>query len=799
MGYLTLGRRFLNNQADIIDDRIDVVTRGFMGLTVQCARCHDHKYDPIPTKDYYSLYGVFASSTEPAEKPLLGSASLPAEYPEYEKERKKRQEELTTFRQTKFEEVRADLRAKAADYMLAAFEAEKLDDKGKSENLAKERKLHPVALRRWMNFLEERRKKEHDPIFAPWFAFAAVTNFSTQGKDLASHFHLNESSNLVNPVIAKAFANESLEGMKDVAARYKKVFEEVESAWQEAKKDKKERLEKDEPEAVRQVLYASESPTKVQDEQIPRLLDVPSAQKNRALQRKLEELDAVHPGSPPRGMVLRDKDTPTTSRVFVRGNQFNLGDEVPRQFLELVAGPDRKPFEKGSGRLELAQAIASNDNPLTARVIVNRVWLTHFGAGLVATPSDFGVRADPPSHPELLDYLAASFIENGWSLKKLHKLIMLSNTYQQSSDDNPVYAEKDPNNRLLWKMNRRRLEFEPFRDTVLQVAGRLETKQGGQPVEITTRPFTARRTVYSYIERQNLPGIFRTFDFASPDTTSPQRFNTTVPQQALFMINSPFVAEQARSFAKDPAVAQANEPSAKITELYKRAFQRLPTKEEIELGERFVEQQAKIPPPEPPVEVWQYGYGELNSSHQITNFKRLPHFTGKAWQGSDKLPDDKLGFLTLSGTGGHPGDGAKNAVVRRWVAPEDGTVTINGTLEHPAESGDGVRGSIISSRSGALGFWPVYKSKRDMNIAKLDVKKGETLDFVVDSFGSLDSDSFTWAPSVKMLGQAGSSGRDSAWSAKDDFSGPKEPLIPLNAWEKYAQVLLMSNELAFVD
>src|SRR5205807_1707566 len=142
MGFLTLGRRFLNNQADIIDDRIDVVSRGLMGLTVGCARCHDHKYDPIPTKDYYSLYGVFASSSEPRDKPLLGNAAMPAQYPEYEKERKNRQDELNTFRETKFAEVLAELRAKSSEYMLAAVEAEKLEDKGKLDVFAKERKLH---------------------------------------------------------------------------------------------------------------------------------------------------------------------------------------------------------------------------------------------------------------------------------------------------------------------------------------------------------------------------------------------------------------------------------------------------------------------------------------------------------------------------------------------------------------------------------------------------------------------------------------------------------------------------------
>ena len=724
---------------------------------------------------------------------------MPKEFPEYEKERKKRLEERDTFRKTKFEEVLAELRGKASEYMLAAFEGEKIEDKGKLEGFAKERKLHPIGVRRWINFLEDRRKKDHDPIFAPWFAFATVTNYAGEAKSLAGYFQTNNPAKPINPLVAKAFAEEVPDSMGDVAAKYRKVFREVEGSWTAAKKENKERLENEDEESVRQILYADNSPSKLADNEIPRLFDVPTAQKSRALQRKLEELDAVHPGSPPRGMVLQDNPTPQNPRVFVRGSQFNLGDEVPRQFLELIAGQDRKPFTKGSGRLELAEAVASRDNPLTARVMANRVWMNHFGAGLVRTPSDFGVRADAPTHPELLDYLASWFMDQGWSLKKLHRLVMLSNTYQQTSDENAAYSEKDPNNTLLWRMNRRRLEFEPFRDTVLKVAGQLDLKQGGQPVEITTRPFTTRRTVYSFIERQNLPGVFRTFDFASPDTTSPQRFNTTVPQQALFMINSPFLAEQARHLANQPEVVRANDTETRIRGLYQRAFQRTPRTEEVELGKRFVEEQGKIPPPEPVIEPWQYGYGELDSKHSLASFKLLPHFAGKAWQGGEKVPDEKLGWLMLNATGGHPGDGAKNVIVRRWTAPADVTVSIQGTLEHQAEAGDGVRGYIISSRSGALGFWPVFHGKREMQIPKLEVKKGETIDFVVDSNQSIDSDSFLWAPSIKSIAQAGSSGKELAWNAKEDFGGPTEPVVPLNAWEKYAQVLLMSNELAFVD
>lgn len=798
MGYLTLGRRFLNNQADIIDDRIDVVTRGFMGLTVVCARCHDHKYDPIPTKDYYSLYGVFSSSHEPQDKPLLGTASLPKDYPAYQEERKKREDELENFRTEKQAAALSELRSKAADYLLAAYDSEKLEDKGKGEALAKERKLDPRVVRKWVEYLEK-KKSADDPILRPWFAFAALaeSNFVAEATQLAQGFRTNETSAPIHSLVAQAFATDAPASMKDVAKRYETVFTEVEKAWTELKKSKAEadKLPDENQEKVRQLFAAPDSPLNLTEDEFRRLYDVPTGQKLRALRRKLEELDATHSGAPPKGMVLNDNAQPTTPRVFVRGNASNPGPEVPRQFLELIAGPDRKPFQKGSGRLELAQAIASKDNPLTARVAVNRVWLHHFGAGLVRTPSDFGVRADPPSHPELLDYLAAKFISDGWSLKKLHRFIMLSATYRQASDEKPAYVEKDPNNMLLWRMNRRRLEFEPFRDTLLQVSGRLDSAQYGQPVDITTKPFSTRRSIYAFIERQNLPGMFRTFDFASPDSTSPQRFNTTVPQQALFMINSPFVTEQARFILQRPEVKSAANNTDKIKALYLAAFQREPTSDELNLAEAYVAEQQKLPPPEPPVPAWQYGYGRLDpASHRVVDFKALPHFTGNAWQGGDKLPHEKLGWLLLNAEGGHPGEGLDNVIVRRWVAPADMVVSIEGRLKHDSDAGDGVRGRIISSRSGEIAFYVVRKSGHASKIERLEVKKGETIDFVVDSFTNLNSDSFTWAPRIKALNE-----NDKNWAAKDDFSGPKELAMPLNAWEKFAQVILMSNELAFVD
>ena len=603
LGFLTLGRRFLNNQPDIIDDRIDVVTRGMMGLTVSCARCHDHKFDPIPARDYYSLYGVFASCSEPADKPLLGSAALPPRYQDYLAQKQTREQELRSYRASQEGEVLTKVRSEVGDYLLAAHDAGKLEDGGRKESLVRERKLDPALAQRWQQRLETRG---NDPVFAPWFRFRQFgeTNFPALAQAASEEFGRQEGKSL-NPAVAKLFSTQPPPAtLKEVAARYNQLFAGVTKEWTEAiaktnlpaadrgLNSRTNGFVEVAKEALRQIIYGSDSPVaSLSGGEIARLFPTPVSQHLRALQRKVDELDATHSGAPPRAMVLVDNPTPQNPRVFVRGNPNNPGPEVPRQFLELVEGPGRRPFTQGSGRLELARAIVSTNNPLTARVIANRVWMHHFVTPLVRTPSDFGVRSDPPSHPELLDYLAARLMQDGWSLKKLHRLMMLSSTYQQSSEDQPTLAQADPGNQLFWKMNRRRLDFEGLRDALLSVSGRINLAAGGRAEDITTEPFSTRRAVYGFIERQNLPGLFRTFDFASPDTTSPQRFSTTVPQQALFLMNSPFVVEQARSLLQRPEVQEVRPGAEKIRKMFQIAYQRWPEGDEIKLIQQFIESQ----------------------------------------------------------------------------------------------------------------------------------------------------------------------------------------------------------------
>ena len=797
LGFLTLGRRFLNNQNDIIDDRIDVVTRGTMGLTVTCARCHDHKFDPIPTKDYYSLHGVFASCNEPAEKPLLGINPLPEAYHAYLAERAKREAELKDHHDKELAKALAELRRRAGDYLLASHDAKVNAARG--DKFFAERKLDANTVRRWQSSLAEWGKAHH-PVFAPWLALAALpeAEFAAKARALAAKFAANDdAAKPLHPFVVKLFSGEPPTSLKQVAERYGKLLADCDAATPASDKDR---------EALRLVLRADSSPTNVPAPENDSLLEG-ARPRLRQLKAKVDEVDAVHPGVPPRAMALVDNATPARPHVFIRGNAGNPGPEVPRQFLEVVAGPNRKPFAKGSGRLEMAQAIASRDNPLTARVLVNRVWAWHFGAGLVRTPSDFGVRSDPPTHPELLDWLASRFVAEGWSLKKLHKLILLSATWQQSSDDRSAYLTADPANLLLWKMNRQRLEFEAMRDTLLAVSGQLDPAVGGRAVDIVSEPFTPRRTVYGFIDRQNLPGLFRTFDFASPDVSSPQRFNTTVPQQALFMMNSPFVQQQAHALVERSDFKALARDDERVRRLFALAYQRAPAPDEVKAALAYVLAQAAPGAATAEQAGWHYGWGEFDVvAKRVKNFSSLPHFTGGAWQAGTKLPDEKLGYVMLTAEGGHAGNDQQHAAIRRWIAPRDGAVDIVGTLSHRTDKGDGVRGRIVSSRAGLLGEWIVYNNSAEAVAAKVEVKEGDTIDFALDCRGDVGFDTFVWSPKLKYLGAEGRTrGRmtvDTAreWNALTDFGkSGREQALPMTAWEKYAQIILLSNELAFVD
>lgn len=800
LGFLTVGRRFLGVMHDIIDDRIDVLMRGTQGLTVSCARCHDHKFDPIPTRDYYSLYGVFYNTAEKTV-PVGGGARNDASHESYVKGLREREEKL----EKGFQEMRAKktdrLRAQAAQYLVAVLDAKQLPSE-EFYTIMDDNDLNPVIVRQWEAYIHNCRESFH-PVFGPWHEFARLKNFGDGGAAAVIDKILSPSLK-VNARIAAALTNEPPKSMRDVAERYGRVFAHVDKAWREHKKANAENPGPLDPaqEEIREILHGPASPATVPDGAVVDLewfFDEGGRVELAKLQAEIDRSLLKASAALPHAVILADRASPRNARVLLRGNPANKGEEVPRQFLELIAGPNRKPFEHGSGRLELAEAIAHASNPLTARVMVNRVWMHHFGAGLVGTPSDFGTRCEPPSHPELLDWLASSFVQSGWSLKKLHKLIMLSAVYQQTSDPQGHPAgEVDARNRLLWRMNRQRLDFESMRDSLLAVAGELDERVGGKAVEMFDTIGVKRRALYGYIDRQFVPGVLRMFDVANPDLHAPQRPETTVPQQALYFMNSPFVAERARTLARQ--LEAESIPVQRVEKLYRAAYQRAPTPRQLELALNFVkiaEAAPKPAVPKPLPVVWQYGYGKYDdTAGRVRDFVALPHFTGEAWQGGLALPDEKLGWAQLTAEGGHPGNDLEHAVVRRWIAPSNMTVNISGTIRHEPKAGDGIGARVVSSRGGTLGTWKVHASKTEVKVEGAQLQAGDTLDFVVDIGGNLNSDQFKWAPAITLTSNTG----EAEWNAKRDFSGPSpSPPVPLTAWEKYTQVVLLSNEFMFVD
>ncbi|HYO81413.1 MAG TPA: DUF1553 domain-containing protein, partial [Bryobacteraceae bacterium] len=533
-------------------------------------------------------------------------------------------------------------------------------------------------------------------------------------------------------------------------------------------------------EQVRQVLNGPDSPAVVPVEQFESIATEGDLNNMRSIRWRYGIMlaQAAYDGAAPRAMAIEDVPKPVPTHVFLRGNPNNPGVLAPPKFLTSLGGSDEKVFRDGSGRLELAQHIIDPGNPLTARVIVNRIWMHHFGSGLVRTPSDFGFRGEQPTHPELLDYLAVTFQNQyGWSLKKLHRAILTSATYRQASTDNAAARQVDPENQLLWRMNRRRLEIEAVRDAALTAAGRLDLTSGGAPFALDAEPSVPRRSVYGFIERGRLPGFLNAFDFASPDQHAPMRFVTTVPQQALFFLNSTFVAEQARHIAAK---------NKTIPDMYRAVLGRNAEPSEVEAGERFLKlQRTEERSQAAAAPAWQYG--TLDSSKAFVPF---PTFVGDRWQGGPVLPTTQHGKAFLRASNGEPGE--REPVVRRWVSPASGKISIEGTLRHgqPVVAyGDGVRGRILSSRHGELASFVANGGSAETKLSGIPVEKGETLDFIVDSRNDVENDGFTWFPIIRLGTQT--------WHGAEEFAGPRPK--PLSAWEQYAQVLLQTNEFAFVD
>jgi hypothetical protein len=576
LGFLALGDRYNGNAAEIINDRIDVTSKAFLGLTVTCARCHDHKFDPIPTADYYSFYGIFASSGEPAEKPIIALPSA-ADYPDYLGKRRELDERIKTTRDGFIKELYGDYRRHAAIYLLATTMNQR-----EAAAYATKNGADPALVQNW-TAMTRGGFRQGIPILGVWSALARIpeARFDEQATRVLDNLQEQERLEQLNPIVRKTFAGRSPRNMREVAADYGRLFARTDAEWEVAM-------------------------TRMLDAALLRFLPRRSEAQLVNLRQQSDLLELVEPGAPPRAHILVDNRNPGDAPILVRGQVETPGEIAPRRFLEVLSGSSRPRFREGSGRLELANAIASKTNPMTARVIVNRVWQHHFGDGFVSTPDDLGNQSAPPTHPELLDWLAGRLMADGWSLKKLHKLILLSATWQQSSRNNPQFAARDPFNRLLWRANIRRLEFEPLRDFVLSVGGTLDTTLGGHPIDLaggTRTPAQGRggrgsaasllaadprRTVYGYVDRADMAEVFNTFDYPSPNAPSGKRYETIVPQQALFLMNSPLVIEQVRRVVNREVFLDAGSDEERIRNLYELFFQRPPREEEVRAGQAFI-------------------------------------------------------------------------------------------------------------------------------------------------------------------------------------------------------------------
>ncbi len=632
LGFLTVGKRFMGNDNDVLDDRIDVVTKGLMGLTAACARCHDHKFDPIPTKDYYSLHGVFNSSTEPEEQPVIAAFDKEsADYKAYLAEQAKVDKEIDEYRRTNAARLVSGMLDKAGEYLLAAHDSGKSADTSKKGGnfrlMARQRGLEAEVAFIWMDRIKEAKKT--DPVIGPWVKFVELPaeQFADRGPALAKEI---AAAGDIQPALAAALEAKAPTTLKDVAAVYTEIFATLRKqldlptylGYRGAGRNSKFPIAKVETkldgpmESLRQCVFGGESPVLPNEKLMSAALGVQFTNPETAIRAKAVSVDFAHPGAPIRAMALVDKPKPKDSPVFIRGEQGNRGPIAPRKFLTVLSYGNDEPFKDGSGRLELARRIASRDNPLTARVLVNRVWQWHFGQAIVRTVSDFGTRSEPPTHPELLDWMANWFMDNGWSMKKLHKLIVLSSTYQQDSVANDRAMREDPTNQWLWRANIQRLDFEQIRDTLLTLGGKIDRDLNGRPFTLAStaasnrykgmvsdglQPKTSpdRRTVYAMIDRNALPDMFGTFDFANPDMSTGERMLTTVPQQALFMLNSPFVIEQVKNLLTREDFPKDALDEEKVRYIFRTTLQRQPTPKELALARDFLSNDPPEPLPDP--------------------------------------------------------------------------------------------------------------------------------------------------------------------------------------------------------
>jgi Protein of unknown function (DUF1549)/Protein of unknown function (DUF1553)/Planctomycete cytochrome C len=583
-GFLALGKKALAQKDlplkryDVVDDQIDVTSKAFLGLTVACARCHDHKFDPIATRDYYQLAAIFASTLSYANgatgDPIQTPLAAPGEFEAFKKQWgaynaiEKRVAAIIDF--DKDSQKSRDAAEKTiASSMMAAY---RVYAKGESAtDVAASVKLDEKQLARWVDYLKGGKGEE----LAKWRAATDANR-----KDVAAEYQ-------------EEFRRSAYQYDQDLSW-WKQAQGNFPNAGKIAGPHPRMSVEKD-PFFV--AIWQDGGPLhRSRDEQMASL-SPEKAKQAQVLLAQAAEIERTLPTKEVPMACAVKEGTKMLQSVFVRGDYHSAGDAVEPTAPAILQLYAPAPFAKTtSGRLELADWIVDPRNPLPSRVMANRIWQGHFGDGLVRTPDNYGRLGERPSNPELLDYLAKSLMENGWSIKKMNRMIMLSKTYQMNAVYDEATKAKDPENRLLSHFPRQRLSIEEIRDAYLAMGGDLDLTMGGtldpgvgtdgetSAGRISMNPEkTNRRSIYLPLRRSNLPTLYTLFDFGDAATPEGHRSPTTVATQALFVMNSPLVIREAKSVA-DGVLRQEKQDKQRVEEIYLRVLDRRPDANEIDQG-----------------------------------------------------------------------------------------------------------------------------------------------------------------------------------------------------------------------
>lgn len=582
LGFLAIGK-YDRDSHQRIDEKIDTTSKAMLGLTVACARCHDHKFDPVSTEDYYGWHGIFSNLTEIKDEnlPVIQDVKELPEYPDYLKRYVYATNKLNSFKFASFAKWTNHSRSNASPYITVSFIGKHLLDAANFRTYTQTNKIDKVNI---MNGTVRKWQREMAGKKSLWEAYKKYG-----GSTVISS---NDLSKISNPIYRDFFLKERVTGNRKLVQAYCKMFNASYSfsvRWIRLKKrvptgsDVAKELWR-EPIGV---LYSSTvSIGSVESFQN----SLPNSDRNKynrevsKLSSVVRALEQAHPGAPRRPQMLLGGRS-VASKVLFKGNPSLKGDIAPKGYIDWF---DKKNYSEGSGRYELAASISSSNNVLSPRAIVNRVWQWHFGNGFVDDPDNLGMLSNTPKMTNLIDYLSSYLIENNWSIKKLHKLILMSQTYTQSSMETPKHLIADSDNALMHKQNIRRLSFEELRDSLLYAAKQLNEDHDGRPVNLMT---SFKRSVYGRIDRSNIPELLAVFDFSNPNMPSGKRPSTTVPQQALFLLNGQFVDQRVKGIAALPEIKRAIDEKTKITALYRKLFQRDPLPLEIKLGIRFMKEE----------------------------------------------------------------------------------------------------------------------------------------------------------------------------------------------------------------